>query len=246
MQDDHLSDHDLILAADGELSARRASQIRSHLDFCWSCRSRAAEFEATIGDFVRERGILLNERIPSAAGPRALLRARLAEEMSAMPAHGPLWRLLPVAAALSLVVVAMVIVFGGNVNAEGPKPKTSLTPGETRPVTIGQVCGSAEIQPIGNVSPETQRQVFAAYGMTAAPPNAYEVDYLITPELGGADTIRNLWPQPYSVRWNARVKDQLERRLHQLVCEGKLDLATAQHDISTDWIGAWKKYVGPQ
>ena len=70
------------------------------------------------------------------------------------------------------------------------------------------------------------------------------MDYLITPDLGGTESIRNLWPQPYSARWNARVKDQLETRLHQLVCEGKLDLATAQHDISSDWIGAYRKYVG--
>jgi len=34
------------------------------------------------------------------------------------------------------------------------------------------------------------------------------------------------------------VKDRLEQRLHQLVCAGQLDLATAQHDIATDWIGA--------
>ena len=90
-----------------------------------------------------------------------------------------------------------------------------------------------------------QRQVFAAYGMDPAQAGAYEVDYLITPELGGAHTVRNLWPQPYSARWNARVKDRLEHRLHQLVCQGKVNLATAQHDIATDWIGAYRKYVTP-
>jgi hypothetical protein len=34
----------------------------------------------------------------------------------------------------------------------------------------------------------------------------------------------------------------LEDRLHQLVCDGSLDLATAQRDIETDWIAAYKKY----
>jgi len=42
-------------------------------------------------------------------------------------------------------------------------------------------------------------------------PDAYEVDYLITPELGGATDIRNLWPYGDTV-WNAHVKDQLEDR----------------------------------
>jgi hypothetical protein len=34
----------------------------------------------------------------------------------------------------------------------------------------------------------------------------------------------------------------LEAHLHQLVCSGQLDLATAQQDISRDWIAAYKKY----
>jgi hypothetical protein len=42
--------------------------------------------------------------------------------------------------------------------------------------------------------------------------------------------------------WNAHVKDELEERLRNLVCEQKLDLTTAQRDIATDWISAYKKY----
>jgi hypothetical protein len=30
-----------------------------------------------------------------------------------------------------------------------------------------------------------------------------------------------------------------------LVIRGKLDLKIAQHEIATDWIAAYKKYVGP-
>jgi hypothetical protein len=62
--------------------------------------------------------------------------------------------------------------------------------------------------------------------------------------LGGGDDIRNFWPQPYGAPvWNANVKDALEDHLHRMVCEGKLDLATAQHDISKNWITAYKKYL---
>lgn len=69
------------------------------------------------------------------------------------------------------------------------------------------------------------------------------MDYLITPELGGATDIRNLWPEPYyDTAWNAHVKDQLEERLHEMVCRGDVDLATAQQDISKDWIAAYRKY----
>jgi hypothetical protein len=41
------------------------------------------------------------------------------------------------------------------------------------------------------------------------------------------------------------VKDRLEDRLHALVVHRKLDLKTAQHEIATDWIATYKKYVGP-
>ena len=39
------------------------------------------------------------------------------------------------------------------------------------------------------------------------------------------------------------MKDVLERRLHNLVCAGKVDLETAQHEIATDWIKAYQKYI---
>ena len=93
------------------------------------------------------------------------------------------------------------------------------------------------------VSVTLQGAVLDEYGIARTEARAYEVDYLITPALGGAEDIHNLWPQSYSVTaWNARVKDALEDRLREMVCTGRLDLATAQRDISTDWIAAYRKY----
>jgi hypothetical protein len=85
-------------------------------------------------------------------------------------------------------------------------------------------------------------KVFKEYGIRHPRPRAYEVDYLIDPELGGSNDIQNLWPEPYSSTWNARVKDALEDRLHDLVCSGEISLATAQQEIATNWIAAYKKY----
>jgi hypothetical protein len=79
--------------------------------------------------------------------------------------------------------------------------------------------------------------------MEGIPQDEYELDYLITPELGGAPDVRNLWPQRYASRvWNAHVKDQLERLLPEMVCDRQLPLETAQRDIARDWIAAYKKY----
>ena len=93
------------------------------------------------------------------------------------------------------------------------------------------------------VSASLARQVFRRYGIRNPRPRSYEVDYLVPPALGGTADPSNLWPQPYSAGvWNSRVKDALEDRLRALVCEGKLDLATAQRDLASDWIAAYKKY----
>jgi hypothetical protein len=94
-----------------------------------------------------------------------------------------------------------------------------------------------------NVSDSVRSAVFQEYGLAGAHAADYEIDYLIAPGLGGTADIHNLWPEPYSTAaWNAHVKDSLEEYLHDSVCAGKLDLRTAQSDISHDWIAAYKKY----
>ncbi len=129
----------------------------------------------------------------------------------------------------------------------GAVPDRNLTPGTTRVVSFEEVCSMAHEEVIKDVSAELRHRVFAEYGIANARADDYEVDYLIAPGLGGADDIHNLWPQPYRVpTWNAHAKDALEERLHQLVCARRLDLPTAQHEIATDWIAAYKKYVSAE
>jgi hypothetical protein len=69
------------------------------------------------------------------------------------------------------------------------------------------------------------------------------VDHLISLELGGSNSLKNLWPESYSGEWNAHVKDKLENDLHRRVCKGEVDLKDAQREIATDWIAAYKKYL---
>jgi len=121
-------------------------------------------------------------------------------------------------------------------------PQRTLTPGSTRAVQLADLCGTQDVNNDPPVNPSLEQAVFQEYGVPASSARNYALDYLITPALGGSDSIRNLWPQPYSSSWNARVKDQLEDHLHELVCQGKVQLATAQNDIATDWIAAYKRY----
>jgi hypothetical protein len=91
-----------------------------------------------------------------------------------------------------------------------------------------------------------KKQAYRNYGITSKSPGEYEVDHLISLELGGSNSIRNLWPESYVTQpLNAHTKDKLENKLHTLICSGKLPVAQAQQEIAHDWIAAYQKYVEP-
>jgi hypothetical protein len=259
--DTHASDEDLLLAADGELPRRRAAQVRDHLAACWHCRARMTQVEETIAEFVRAQRHSLDSRLPPIAGPRALLRAQLAELTAQPEVHSwPQFFHLTSAArsAAYIFAILLVVVIAGKrivphsaphgesvvfTLDHGAVPDPTLTPGATRPVTISDVCSMPHEDVVRAVPTSVRQEVFQEYGIANAHANNYEIDYLITPGLGGADDIHNLWPESYtSSAWNAHTKDALEEHLHQMVCAGMLDLPAAQRAIATDWVAAYKKY----
>lgn len=91
-----------------------------------------------------------------------------------------------------------------------------------------------------------KRRVYASYGRTRQTGVCCEVDHLIPLALGGSNSPQNLWPQPYTGEWTAAEKDKLENRLHKLVCSGQLDLTTAQEAISSNWVVAFRVYLGSE
>ncbi len=122
-------------------------------------------------------------------------------------------------------------------------PDPNITPGDTLDVTKDDVCVSGYSSKVRNVPEAVKKQAYANYGITSRRPHQYEVDHLISLELGGSNSIKNLWPESYETTpWNARVKDKLENELHRLVCSGQMDLKTAQQEVSTDWIASYKKH----
>jgi 5-methylcytosine-specific restriction endonuclease McrA len=132
-------------------------------------------------------------------------------------------------------------VSGGIPTSDFPRP--ALTPGVTLAVGPAQICVSGYSASVRYVPTSESDAVYRRYGVEHVP-YAHEVDHLISLELGGSNAIQNLWPEPYAGRWGARTKDLLENRLHDLVCSGQLPLRRAQHMEATNWIAAYRRYVG--
>lgn len=254
-EDSHLSDRQLLMDVEGETTTRDESLIRSHLDACWKCRARRQDLENAIADLIRVHQREFNSPLPPADGRRALLKARLAQVAATAPRTPWLlrtrrldWTLAATACGLAVLGVFLVRSLVSPQTKSHSQaivvsiPDSRLTPGATILASREAVCA----QTSSNnkvVSVAIQRKVFEEYGITGAQPQAYEVDYLVTPALGGADDIRNLWPHSYSSTvWNALVKDALEDRLRDMVCNGSLDLTEAQKEIAGNWIAAYKKY----
>jgi anti-sigma factor RsiW len=81
----HLSDHDLILAADGELPRLSTAEIEAHLNSCGACRARRQAMQEAIGNFVHAyRGT-----IDSQSAPSRILRARFKARLSRLAAERP-------------------------------------------------------------------------------------------------------------------------------------------------------------
>jgi anti-sigma factor RsiW len=249
----HLSDQQLLLAVDGELAPRDLARVEAHLATCWTCRVRKQEIETSIGDFVRFQQQTFDPRIPPPDGPRALLKAQIAQRSEAQPALVAAWRqmlswrLSGAVVALLAAGITFAVIVGWPIRHSASfiavtVPNPNLTPGATVLLSRSELCMESSANNKA-VPAALRKRVFAEYGIASAEPRAYEVDYLITPALGGADDIRNLWPQSNSATvWNAEVKDMLEDHLRGLVCDGQLDLEIAQREIAGNWIDAYKKY----
>ena len=140
-----------------------------------------------------------------------------------------------------------------------PDPK--LTPGAVfTNVTVEQITqkGYANVFHGGvrHVPDSEKRQIFIEYfGKVPDRPGLhYEVDHLISLELGGSNDPKNLWPETYSGKWGAKTKDKLENRMAKLVRDelkkNGHDAATKllkqfQNEIATNWIAAYPKYISP-
>jgi hypothetical protein len=127
-----------------------------------------------------------------------------------------------------------------------------VTPGVVRTTNKKQICEGGSTKQFRNTTEKMKNEVYAQYGVDKHTPlpgtkpskadadrPLYEIDHLISLELGGADDVDNLWPQPYYQHPGAHEKDAVENYLHKMVCSGKMEPAEAQRAIATDWYAVY-------
>lgn len=138
-------------------------------------------------------------------------------------------------------------------------PATAIDPN----VTVKQLCTSgytagkkADGSDVRHVRTADRKAVYKAAGVVPGTnpikcyggpkKSPYEVDHIISLQLGGSNHISNLMLQPYCGEWNAKDKDRLENYLHdEMLCKGKMSLPDVQRKIYVDWKAAYMEYFAP-
>lgn len=154
------------------------------------------------------------------------------------PVH--IWQCHPVEKIMRDLILAAALLIASSVCASPATlpllPNLMLV--ARTDLTLKKVCKTKWGRDERHVSKAMKRQVFAAYGLIGNNDSACirdargrhcEIDHLISRELGGADDVRNLWPQSYgSIPWNAVRKDCIETRLHKEVCAKHVTITLKQ------------------
>ena len=126
--------------------------------------------------------------------------------------------------------------------AQGGLPDPACTPGALLATgTKDAICQPGYAGSVRNVPTSEKNQDYAEYGIASHTPGQYEVDHLVSLELGGSNDISNLWPELASPKPGFHEKDQVENYLHSQVCSGAIALKDAQVEIATNWLAVYNQ-----
>ena len=121
-------------------------------------------------------------------------------------------------------------------------PDSACTPGAILATgTKDAICKSGYAKSVRNVPDSEKDQVYAEYGIKSHAPGQYEVDHLVSLELGGSNDIANLWPEAASPKPGFHEKDKVENYFHDQICSGAISLQQAQQEIATNWLSVYNQ-----
>jgi hypothetical protein len=159
-----------------------------------------------------------------------------------------------VAIIILILILLIKLYIGPSEITLGPRTKTSgcqlsralqdraCTPGAIiKGVTREQICATGYSKEVRDVSEEEKEDVFREYGIKHHKPGQYEVDHLVSLELGGSNGIANLWPEAAKPHPGYHEKDRVENYLHRQVCDGNMSLEEAQRQIANNWLSVYER-----
>ena len=124
--------------------------------------------------------------------------------------------------------------------ANGGLQDSACTPGAIfSSATKAQICVSGYSSTVRNVPSSEKDKVYQEYGIASHSTGQYEVDHLVSLELGGSNDIANLWPEAADPTPGFHQKDAVENYLHNQVCNGSIPLLTAQQEIASNWLAVY-------
>jgi hypothetical protein len=113
-------------------------------------------------------------------------------------------------------LLSLIALWAISANAQQSSPilpDSRLTPGDTFDVSGQDVCVVGYTKRVRAVPQEIKEEVYREYGITSHGRGEYEIDHLIPLELGGSNSIKNLWPESYSVCLTPHQKWSLNQSL---------------------------------
>ena len=139
---------------------------------------------------------------------------------------------------MKLFLAAAVIFLSLSANGRAGEllvPNPKLTP--------GRVARSDKER--AGVTLQLEQKVFARYRLPWTRRAEFKIDHLIPTELGGADTLDNLWPQSVRAKpYGTDRKELLTEEFLKKIRAGRMTIEQAQEEMSRDWIDAFIDHVG--
>jgi len=154
---------------------------------------------------------------------------------------GQIGMMIVIALLIAAIVVAIVLVRSGRSTEvectylPGNLPDPNCSPGAILTTDVATICTPGYSASVRDVSKSTKNKVYAMYGIKSHTTGEYEIDHIISLSLGGSNEISNLYPMPAAPYPGYKEKDKAENKLHELVCNNRIPLASAQYMISHNW-----------
>ena len=154
-----------------------------------------------------------------------------------------LFKIVAATAVFTSILAILVASKAFSCETDGVYPDFECTPGSIYPVTVKEICVPGYSKTVRNTKKSVKEKVYEMYGIPVSERKGYVLDHLISLQLGGQDSIDNLFPQRRELSPHSRDKDRIENFLKREVCKGTMTLKEAQDQIREDWVSVWDDYM---